>query len=124
MIKRDGYMPGVPCWIDTSQPDPAAAAEFYGALFGWEVAEIPGAAGYRTIANGGRSNGGIFPMDDRQAAWLPYFGHEDVDRLLGDIDRLGGRVLSGPMEMPAGRIAVLSDPQGAAFAVWTGDYDD
>ncbi len=36
MIERDGYMAGVPCWIDTSQPDPRAAAEFYGKLFGWE----------------------------------------------------------------------------------------
>ena len=32
MIARDGYPPGVPCWVDTSQPDPAAAAEFYVAV--------------------------------------------------------------------------------------------
>lgn len=37
MIKRDGYIPGVPCWVDTTQPDPATAAAFYGALFGWEL---------------------------------------------------------------------------------------
>ena len=35
MIERDGYPAGVPCWIDTSQPDPDAAASFYGSLFGW-----------------------------------------------------------------------------------------
>src|SRR6476661_8786164 len=34
--ERDGYIAGVPCWVDTSQPDPDAAAEFYGGLFGWE----------------------------------------------------------------------------------------
>jgi predicted enzyme related to lactoylglutathione lyase len=39
MLDRDGYPPGVPCWIDTSQPDPAAAIEFYGSLFGWEFVE-------------------------------------------------------------------------------------
>jgi predicted enzyme related to lactoylglutathione lyase len=39
MLDRDGYPPGVPCWIDTSQPDPAAATEFYGSLFGWDFEE-------------------------------------------------------------------------------------
>jgi len=36
MPERDGYIPGVPCWVDTSQPDPEAALSFYGGLFGWE----------------------------------------------------------------------------------------
>ena len=37
MAERDGYIPGVPCWVDTTQPDPEAAATFYGGLFGWEL---------------------------------------------------------------------------------------
>ena len=36
MPERDGYIAGVPCWIDTTQPDPDAAASFYAGLFGWE----------------------------------------------------------------------------------------
>ena len=36
LIVRDGYPPGVPCWVDTEQPDPETAAGFYGGLFGWE----------------------------------------------------------------------------------------
>ena len=40
MAERDGYIPGVPCWIDTSQPDPDAAAFFYGGLFGWSVEDL------------------------------------------------------------------------------------
>ena len=36
MPERDGYIAGVPCWVDTSQPDPDAAAAFYRGLFGWE----------------------------------------------------------------------------------------
>jgi predicted enzyme related to lactoylglutathione lyase len=35
MPERERYIPGVPCWIDTSQPDPAKAVEFYRSLFGW-----------------------------------------------------------------------------------------
>ena len=34
MSKRDGFEPGVPCWIDTWQPDADAAVAFYAALFG------------------------------------------------------------------------------------------
>ena len=40
MPERDGYMPGVPCWVDTSQPDPAAVLDFYGGLFGWDFEDL------------------------------------------------------------------------------------
>ena len=40
MPERDGYIPGVPCWVDTSQPDPEAAVDFYGGLFGWELEDV------------------------------------------------------------------------------------
>jgi uncharacterized protein len=40
MPERDGYIPGVPCWVDTSQPDPESAIDFYGGLFGWGFEEI------------------------------------------------------------------------------------
>ena len=37
MPERNGYIPGVPCWVDTNQPDPVAAVPFYAGLFGWEL---------------------------------------------------------------------------------------
>ena len=40
MSERDGYIPGVPCWVDTSQPDPEAALPFYSGLFGWEFEDV------------------------------------------------------------------------------------
>ena len=40
MPERDGYIPGVPCWIDSSQPDPKAALPFYSGLFGWEFKNV------------------------------------------------------------------------------------
>ena len=40
MPERDGYIPGVPCWVDTSQPDPEAALPFYRGLFGWEFENV------------------------------------------------------------------------------------
>jgi predicted enzyme related to lactoylglutathione lyase len=116
--------PGAMTWNDLMSPDPDAAAGFYAGLFGWTTEELPDAGGYRVIRNGGRTNGGVSPATPgAPPAWLPYFGHEDVDRLLGEVDGLGGRALQGPMQLPQGRIAVLADPQAAVFAVWTGTYD-
>ena len=47
MPERDGYIPGVPCWVDTNQPDAEAVLPFYTGVFGWEFedampAEAPG----------------------------------------------------------------------------------
>jgi predicted enzyme related to lactoylglutathione lyase len=116
--------PGAMTWNDLLTADAAASAEFYGTLFGWTTEEIPESGGYRVIRNGGRANGGMFPWSDGPSAWIPYFGHEDVNRVVEEVPGLGGRVLTGPMQMPAGSIAALMDPQGAVFSVWTGDYED
>jgi predicted enzyme related to lactoylglutathione lyase len=122
--------PGAMTWNDLITPDPAASARFYEALFGWETQEIPGAGGYRVIHNAGRANGGMMPLDPSRmgdgtpTAWMPYFGHEDVERFVGEVDGLGGQLFNGPVHMPQGTIAVLADPQGATFAVWTGAYED
>ena len=37
MSTREDYPAGVPCWVDTNQPDPAGAARFYSGLFGWQT---------------------------------------------------------------------------------------
>ncbi len=118
--------PGTLTWNDLVSPDPDAAAAFYGELFGWTFMDIPDSGGYRVIRNGERSNGGLPPARDPQSppAWLPYFGHPDVDAAVARIGELGGRTLAPPMDIGMGRIAVAGDPQGAVFALWTGDYED
>jgi uncharacterized protein len=118
--------PGAITWCDLLTRDAEAAEAFYGGLFGWTFDEIPDAQGYRVIKNGERANGGLMPLQapDTPPSWMPYFGHEDLAGLLGAIEGLGGRIFNGPVQMPQGSIAVLGDPQGAAFAVWTGEYED
>jgi predicted enzyme related to lactoylglutathione lyase len=116
---------GALTWNDLVTPDADAAATFYGELLGWTTEEIPNAEGYRVIKNGERANGGIMPAaEGTPANWMPYFGHEALDRVLEEVGGLGGRVLNGPVRMPQGSIAVVSDPQGAVFALWTGEYED
>jgi predicted enzyme related to lactoylglutathione lyase len=122
--------PGALTWCDLLTGDPDGAAEFYAALFGWTTMDIPGAGGYRVVRNGERSNGGIMPFAvaglpaDTPAGWMPYFGHEDTGRAIEQAQSAGGRVVHGPMRVPAGSFAAIADPQGAVFAVSSGQYDD
>jgi predicted enzyme related to lactoylglutathione lyase len=117
--------PGAMTWNDLMTPDPDAAGRFYEQLFGWTTEELPDAGGYRVIRNGGRTNGGVSrATPEAPPAWIPSFGHEDVDGLLDEVGGHGGRTLEGPLELLGGKIAVLADPQGAVFVVWTGDYDE
>ncbi|MGH9272301.1 MAG: VOC family protein, partial [Ilumatobacteraceae bacterium] len=125
MKPRDRYLPGVPCWVDTSQPDPDAAGEFYRALFGWQLedvmpADAPGR--YYIASLDGLSVAGIgSPPDDTPAApaWTTYIAVDDVDAGATAVTDASGRVLSGPMDVSdAGRMAVVSDPAGAEFSLW------
>jgi predicted enzyme related to lactoylglutathione lyase len=122
MADRDGYIPGVPCWIDTSQPDPAGAAEFYSGLFGWEVEDVmpPDAPGSYFMARlRGRDVAAISSAQDGRAAWQTYVCVDRADDAAARVRDAGGQVLTEPFDvMDAGRMAVFADPEGAAFAVW------
>jgi uncharacterized protein len=125
MPERDGYMPGVPCWIDTSQPDPEAAVDFYRGLFGWDFEDVmpPGAPGKYFIA---RLRGGDVAAVGSQpqgappmAVWNTYVWVQSADEAAAKVREAGGRVLTDPFDvMDAGRMAVCTDPEGAAFCLW------
>src|SRR5947209_8514059 len=125
MPERDGYIPGVPCWIDTSQPDPEAAVAFYGGLFGWdfEDAMAPESDGNYFIARirgGDVAAVGSTPEGAPPTAmWQTYVWVESADATASRVRQAGGQVLMEPFDvMDAGRMAVFSDPEGAAFCVW------
>jgi uncharacterized protein len=125
MPERDGYPAGVPCWVDTSQPDPDAAVAFYGGLFGWEFEKAmpPDAPGSYFI---GRLHGGdvaaVGSLPDGEpasAVWKTYVWVDSADETATRVREAGGRVLTEPFEvMDAGRMAVFTDPEGAAFCAW------
>ncbi len=116
--------PGAMTWNDLTTPDVETAARFYSEWMGWRIEEIPHAEGYRVIFNGERSNGGMRPDPDMPPFWLPYFGVDDVERGMERVRELGGTVHFGPQAVPNGAFAIAGDPQGAGFAIWSGDYDD
>jgi predicted enzyme related to lactoylglutathione lyase len=125
MTAQDRYIAGVPCWIDTTQPDPEAAAAFYGELFGWEFEDVmpPGSPGKYLIA---RIRGGDVAAVASQpegapptAVWNTYVWVADADETARKVRAAGGSVLMEPGDvMDAGRMAVFADPAGAAFSVW------
>jgi predicted enzyme related to lactoylglutathione lyase len=121
---------GCMCWNDLQTRDPEAAGDFYRGLFGWETApiEVDGAVVYITVKNAGNTNGGFMPMSEEwgeaPSFWLPYFSVSSCDETVEKAKGAGGALYAGPMEVPAGRFAVLGDPQGAAFAVFEGPTDD
>ena len=125
MLERDGYLPGVPCWVDTSQPDPEAAVAFYGGLFGWDFQDAmpAGSAGKYFVARlrggdvaavGSQPEGGP-PM----AVWNTYVWVRSADEAASKVLDADGRVVMEPFDVTAaGRMAVFTDPEEAAFSVW------
>lgn len=69
---------------------------------------------------GPRAEGTGWPSGGPEPHWIAYFGVEDVDAAAKTTKELGGKVLLAPTDVPGfGRAAVLRDPQGAAFGVFT-----
>jgi predicted enzyme related to lactoylglutathione lyase len=125
MLERDGYLPGVPCWVDTSQPDPEAAVAFYRGVFGWDLEDTmpPGSPGQYFIARvDGRDVAAVGSQPEGAppaATWNTYVWVQSADEAAAKVRAAGGRVLTDPFDVAdAGRMAVFTDPEGAAFCVW------
>jgi predicted enzyme related to lactoylglutathione lyase len=116
------YVPGSPVWTDLGVPDIAAAADFYGALFGWQFQSAgPDAGGYGMFTLDGKTAGAVGPLTEQGAspAWTLYFHTADADAVAKAVEHAGGKVRHGPFDVfTAGRMAAFTDPVGAQFAVW------
>jgi len=122
---RDGYPAGVPCWIDTTQPDPQAAAEFYRGLLGWKLEDVmpPNSPGQYFVARlHGRDVAGISSIpggNSTRAKWNTYVWVDNADETAQRVEQARGRVLAAPFDVPgAGRMAECADPSGAGFRIW------
>ncbi|HTT89687.1 MAG TPA: VOC family protein [Acidimicrobiales bacterium] len=125
MADRDGYIAGVPCWADTYQPDPEAALDFYSGLFGWEFENVvPESSGGKYFI--GRIRGGdvaavtsVPEGAPRVATWNTFVWVDNADETADIVRKAGGTVVREPFDVTgAGRMAVVSDPEGAAFCLW------
>jgi uncharacterized protein len=125
MTEPEGYQPGVPCWVDTWQPDADRAVSFYTQLFGWEAEDTmpPGVDGKQYMCRlRGRDVAAIASRPEEappNTAWNTYVWVEDAERTAEQAAAAGGSVLKEPFDaLDGGRIAIIADPAGAALGVW------
>jgi len=127
MTEKTTYAPGTFCWPELSTSAQGAAETFYTTLFGWTTQFTPmGPDSHYTIflqdgkdvAAGSQINADMATMGV-PPNWLSYVSVASVDESVAKAAALGGKLVAGPFDvMEHGRMAVLSDPTGAAFALW------
>ena len=114
---------GRPVWAELLTTDPAAAKAFYTAVIGWtykpfETSHTPYDIVHRPD---GQSMGGIMPIPtgmNYPPHWEMYIAVQSLDETMAKAQRLGGRSLSGVIEVPGtGRLSTMIDPHGAVFAI-------
>jgi predicted enzyme related to lactoylglutathione lyase len=116
---------GTLCWADLSTPDQARAGKFYADLFGWHITkedEDP-AHNYWHVKLGEDFIGGIPPDAHRDPKtppyWLIYIQVSNCAETAAKARELGANIYMPPTDFEnIGRIAVMADPQGAAFALF------
>ncbi len=124
MNAHDVSKEGEFCWNELMTSDMAAGFEFYSKLFGWKVfddMDMGEMGKYRIYGIGETRLGGMMtrpPNAPMPPAWLYYTSTSDVVAAIARATKQGAKVRSGPIEVPGGgKIAQLTDPQGAAFAL-------
>ncbi len=124
-------------WYELLTSDADAAADFYGKVVGWTALDSgQPEMDYRFFSSGDGSDmadgvGGFMAITPDMAAggavpcWLGYIGVDDVDASVDAMTSLGGTVQMPAFDMPGvGRMAMVSDPQGAPFYVMKGASDE
>jgi predicted enzyme related to lactoylglutathione lyase len=114
-------------WYELMTTDQSAAEAFYRAVVGWKMADAgqPGMR-YTILSVGERGVGGLvaLPAEARTAgakpSWIGYIGVDDTDAAARRLVKSGGSIHHGPDDIPnIGRFAVVADPGGAAFNLFT-----
>ena len=101
---------------------PDATARFYTDLFGWTV-DAANPMGYRQLLTGSAEGiqGGIWPAPPQANTFVQLFiTVEEVAAAVKRAEHLGAKLLIPPTVLPQGEcMAVLRDPQGMSFGVWS-----
>lgn len=114
---------GALVWTELNSRDLPAAKAFYSEVFGWEPSDLDmGGMDYTEWKLGDKTVAGMLAMPEMVPAevpayWLVYFGVDDTDAAVAKATEMGAQTLLPPTDIPPGRFAVLTDPDGATFAV-------
>lgn len=112
-------------WHDLMTRDLDGAIRFYKKVCGWEtqVWDAPGMPPYTMFAADAQAFGGLMALPADTPApphWVAYVTTPDVDATVAQAQSLGATIMVPARDIPeVGRFAVITDPQGALFAVYT-----
>jgi predicted enzyme related to lactoylglutathione lyase len=112
-------------WADLNARGFERFVPFYTQVFGWEAKSVgTPEQPYTEFSVGGPSFAGATEMNPMAPAempnyWMVYFSVDDVDGAYRQALSLGGHEMLSPIDFPGGRLAIISDPQGAAFGIMT-----
>lgn len=118
-------------WYELMTTDAGAAQEFYGQLLGWSFADSGQPdMDYRLAGKNGLDIAGLMQLSPEMTAggarpaWLGYIGVDDVDASVAAAEKAGGLVMMPATDIPGvGRMAMVTDPQGAPFYVMKGSVE-
>ena len=116
-------------WSELMSRDPESSEKFYERVAGLKVVQAgEGTNAYRMFVAEGRPIGGLtgprsdsdlWPSGGPSGHWVGYFASDDVSGAAAAAEKMGGKVLLGPLQLPGtGTVVVLSDPDGAAFGLF------
>jgi uncharacterized protein len=117
-------------WHELMTSDPAAGMAFYQKLTGWKKEPYADVPDYTMFVGPRGPVGGCMALPAEAAGmgvppnWLSYIGTSDTDATAREAETLGGKVIKGPISIPVGRFAIISDPQGVVFAIYTPNLMD
>ena len=115
------HEPGAVAWNELDVQDTEKAKAFYTAWQGWSTNEHTEPVPYTEWQLDGQTVAGMLKitpdMGEIPPNWLVFFEVPDADDAAAKAKAAGGQVFVEPMDVPAGRFAVIADPQGAVFAV-------
>ena len=112
--------PGTVIWNELITDNPAAVS-FYEQVLGVTTATAEmGEGKYTMFQVAGKEVGGTTPpqMEGVPNHWHVYFAVTDADASAAKITELGGSVMVAPFDTPIGKMAVVTDPQGAVFSLF------
>jgi predicted enzyme related to lactoylglutathione lyase len=81
---------------------------------------------YHVLKRGDRQTAGVMkaPMPGQPTAWLSYVAVDDVDAKAKRAQQLKGKQIVPPTDIPGiGRFSVVTDVQGAVFALFKASPD-
>jgi predicted enzyme related to lactoylglutathione lyase len=116
--------PGSICWRELASKDLPTAMEFYSKLFGWKLQQTKVTPmDYKEIVMDDVACGGMMAIDENWPAevpshWSTYIAVANADETVAKITANGGSVRVPPFDAPGvGRMSMVADPDGAAFAI-------